>query len=227
MGRLRWGVSAFLGVCVAIGISAQPVSADGQTQYRYANTADKKINDQWSIYVYEEFNFDGDSGHDLIGQCNEIGATYSGFAPWFDLTPAYAKYFGKADGEWMGENIPYLAGTLKWEIMDVAMNNKMRIEFDERHALADRWRYRNAYTVTSPVTFTRFEIQPFVSDEIFYDFDAQYLTANELTAGINFKIIKQWRGSIYYLRAMSQGKLSDGKHWKTTPMVAFSTSVSF
>ena len=225
--RMAVCIAALL-VVLGIVFFPLPASADGQTQYRYANSVSKNINDQWQVYLYQEQNFDGDSGHDIIGQYNEPGLVYSGFSKSFDLILAYGRGYGKSDGGWVGDNTFFLAGMYKWSLLNVDMSNKMRIEYNDRQGnLDDRWRYRNTFVVTLPLKVTRFEVQPFISDEPLYDFDAQYLTYNELRAGVNFKMTKHWSGSLYYMRAMSHSNLPDDSHWKTTPMVALSTGFSF
>ena len=57
----------------------------------------------------------------------------------------------------------------------------------------------------------KFEIQPYVADEVFYDLDKDILNRNRLYGGFGFKIADNLKGEIFYLweATKSSGKYSD------------------
>ncbi|MBF0489860.1 MAG: DUF2490 domain-containing protein [Candidatus Omnitrophica bacterium] len=215
-------------VVAAVMFSLVAARADTNTHFRYANTFVKQINQDWTVYLYQEFNFDGDHHHDLLGVCNEPGVVYSGLAKWLDITLAACTYHGKTNSEWQGQVVPYVAGTLKWTLAGFDISNKSRIEYDQRnYKLYDRWRYRDVFSIVAPYKWTLFQIQPFVANELYYDFQAHYLTGNQLKMGIQFPVVKHVSALIWYMRDMSHSNLPDDSHWKTTPTVGFETVISF
>jgi len=46
---------------------------------------------------------------------------------------------------------------------------------------------------------TRFEIQPYVADEVFIDLDGDDFNRNRAYAGFSLKIFKNLKGEIFYL----------------------------
>ncbi|MBU1997933.1 MAG: DUF2490 domain-containing protein, partial [Candidatus Omnitrophica bacterium] len=76
----------------------------------------------------------------------------------------------------------------------------------------DFWRYRNKFTLKLPWKFTRFEIQPIVSDEIIIVFGrpSTQLNQNRLSAELGFNVFKNLKAEIYYM--LQSSKSSD--MWK-------------
>jgi len=55
------------------------------------------------------------------------------------------------------------------------------------------------FTVRIPFKLTKFDIHPFVADEIFADFEENEMNKNRLYSGIEWKFVKSWRGKMFYL----------------------------
>jgi len=56
-------------------------------------------------------------------------------------------------------------------------------------------RYRNKLTVKLPKV-TKFEIQPYIAEEHFYDFGVDELNKNRVYAGVDFKIVENLKVGI-------------------------------
>lgn len=46
---------------------------------------------------------------------------------------------------------------------------------------------------------TAIEFQPYLADELFYDFDVQQLNRNRVSAGAEFKIVGSLKAGLYYM----------------------------
>lgn len=86
----------------------------------------------------------------------------------------------------------------KWKRFSLADRNQ--IEYRIRNSRDDTVFYRNRLRFDYPIKKNAKEIfDPFVSDEIFYDFSEKKLTRDQLFAGINKKFNKNFAAEFYYL----------------------------
>ncbi|MBM3251176.1 MAG: DUF2490 domain-containing protein [Candidatus Omnitrophica bacterium] len=157
-----------------------------------------KIRRDWKMAFEEELRF-GDDGGNLYYQHSDLSIHYSGFSKWLSMGLGYRQVFEKKKGEWKEENQPNFIITLKEKIANFELSDRNRFEYREIEDSDDGWRYRNKITIGLPFEFTRQEIKPFVSDEIFVDIDKEELSQNRLYSGFSFKIIKNLNGELYYL----------------------------
>lgn len=171
---------------------------DGDFQYWNNEVVSLKINEDWEASFEEEFRL-GDNGGNLYYQHSDWGVTYSGVAEWLDLGVFYRHIFEKKDSKWRRENRPHLDAAVKWELFDCAMSNRGRFEYRNREDAEDFWQYRNKFTMKLPFKFTKVQIQPYIADEIFIDFDEERLNRNRLYSGFSMKLTKNLKGEIFYL----------------------------
>ena len=178
---------------------------DGDFQYWNSESVSVKINKDWKIGLEEEWRFGDDTG-DFYYQHSDLGLVYSGFADWLDLGMNYRHIFEKKNSKWRVENRPHLSATFKWKLFDFGFSDRGRFEYRNREDAEDFWCYRNKLIIKMPFKLTKFEIQPYIADEIYYDFDIETLNRNRLYGGVTFKIFKDMKGEIYYLWQVSEKK---------------------
>lgn len=172
---------------------------DGDFQYWNTESVSWKMSDDWKVKLEGEFRF-GDGAGDFYYQHTDLGVTYSGLANWLDLGINYRQIFEKdSSNKWEYENRPHLNITVKKKIDGWSLSNRSRFEYRNKEEGNDGWRYRNKSTIKLPIKFTRFDIQPYIADEVFIDFDKEDLTRNRLYGGFSFKITKNLKGEIFYL----------------------------
>ncbi|MBN2482800.1 MAG: DUF2490 domain-containing protein [Candidatus Omnitrophica bacterium] len=176
---------------------------DGDFQYWNNESISWKVNENWKVTLEEELRF-GDDGGNIYYQHSDLGVVYSGIASWLDVGVNYRYVREERNSRWKDDSQPHLNATVKWSRFGFSLSDRSRFEYREREDAEDYWRYRNNFTVKLPWKFTRFEIRPFVADEIFYDFDAETLNKNRFFSGISFKITKQVSGDIFYLWETSE-----------------------
>jgi len=178
-------------------------SDDGEFQYWNTESVSTKLNDDWKIRLEEELRL-GDDGGNLYYQHSDLGFTYSGLTDWLDLGFNYRQIFEKKSGEWKEEQRPHLNAVVKWKWLDYGFSNRVRFEYREREDSQDYWRYRNKFTIKFPLKFSKFEIQPYIADEIFYDFNCEELNRNRFYSGFGLKLLDNLKGEIFFLWQSSQ-----------------------
>lgn len=224
MARLKGFVFV---AAIVFSVLAEPVFAfdTNDTHYRFANVISWKFMPELEGFYYEEFNLGDDAGN-FYAHVNEVGAVYSGLAPWFDLTVASLHLDEKSNSEWLQQDMPNISGTFKWKLFGYCdMSSKWRIEHVFREKADNGWRHRNVTLLTLPVKLTRYEIQPYFAEEFWYDFEAEYMTLNEFTTGLNMKLFKNLGLTIFCILSDSHSRSPD--KWKRTNIMGTRFSWSF
>jgi len=215
--KLAIGLTVIVVLCLARSCFAFD---DGDFQYWNSESLSYAVNDNWKLYLEEEFRF-GDDADDFYYQHSDGGIIYSGLAKWLELGANYRHIFEKSKGKWFIENRPHLNVAVKWKAGSWSFSNRGRFEYRSRQDREDFWRYRNKFTVKWPFKLTVFEIQPYIADEIFYDFDEAEMNRNRLYTGSTLKLLKNLKADIFYLWQNSE-KNND---WKD--LNVFGTKLKF
>jgi len=122
------------------------------------------------------------------------------------------------------ENEPYVTTTLLWDLLGLKFDDRNRLEYRHFDYQTDSWRYRNKITVKLPWKFAKFEIQPYLSDEIFIGFSTiSELNQNRLSPGLSMNLTKNMKAEIYYIL---QNTKSSGK-WKDTNVLGTKLKIAF
>ena len=195
---------------------------DGDFQYWHNTAFSWKIKDNYKFSLEEESRF-GDDAKDFYYQHYDIGVTYSGICKWLELSANYRQVFQEKDNEWLKENIPHLNASVKWELFGTNFSNRARFEYKNREDLEDYWRYRNKFTVKPPLKFTRFKIQPYIADEVFYDFNVERVNTNRFYCGINADLSKMIKLELYYLWVSSE----KNHDWDDTNVLGTNLKIAF
>ncbi|MFC1624469.1 DUF2490 domain-containing protein [Candidatus Omnitrophota bacterium] len=195
---------------------------DGDFQYWNSESASWKIGSDWKVTLEEEFRL-GDDATNLYYNHTDLGAAYSGLADWITVGAHYRHILEDKNSDWKEENRPHLNATLKWKAHDVSFGNRARLEYRNREDAENYWRYRNKFSIKPPIKLSRFEIKPYIEDEIFYDFDEETLNRNRLYGGFSLRLIKNLSGQIYYLWESTES--SD--KWNDTHVLGTKLKLSF
>jgi len=162
-----------------------------------------KIGDDWKLAIEREMRF-GDSADDFSYHHTDIGTSYSGFADWFVLGLNFRNVNEDNGEEWLMTHQPHLNATFKAVIKDFKLSNRIRMEYRDRQDASDGFRMRNKITLKFPIKFTKKNIQPYLADEIFVDFDQGGMNRNRLYAGFVFDIVDNLKGELFYLLQSSE-----------------------
>ena len=178
---------------------------DGDFQVWNTDTEEFKINDDTKMALEQEFRWGG-SAKDFYYQHYDLGFFYNP-RKYLNVGAGYRHILSKSNDKFLVENDPYITATLLWDIAGFKFDDRSRLEYNHFDYKDDTVSYRNKFTIKSPWKFTKFEIQPYVSDEIFILFDdSQRLNKNRATAGLAMSIAKNLKGEIYYMLQSSKSR---------------------
>ena len=83
------------------------------------------------------------------------------------------------------------------EIIDVG--NRVRLEYRDFETKDNVWRFRNLVSVKLPFKVTRFDFQPYISEEFFINLGEDNVNQNRLSSGFSWKLWKNITASVYYM----------------------------
>lgn len=183
---------------------------DNDFQVWNTETEEFKINKEAKVALEEEFRWGG-SAKEFYYQHYDLGFFYS-LQKYLNVGAGYRHILSKSKGKFLVENEPYIAVTLLPDIAGFKFDDRSRLEYNHFDYKDDTWRYRNKLTLKLPWKFTKLEIQPYLSDEIFILFDdSQRLNQNRFSVGLGMAITKNLKGEIYYMLqdTKNSGKWAD------------------
>jgi len=178
----------------------KPVFAydDHDFQVWNTDTEEYKINKDSKLALEEEFRW-GDNAREFYYQHYDLGYVYT-LKKWLNVGGGYRHVLELKKKDWKVENEPYLVASLLWDAKGFKFEDRNRVEYRHFDYQTDAWRYRNKFTVKLPWKFTRFEIQPYLSDEILVGFGIHnQLNQNRFSSGLSFNFTKYWKGEMYYM----------------------------
>ncbi len=188
------GSSIFLFLFAAVPAFALE---DGDFQLWNTEVIEAKLNDSFKVKVEEELRF-GEDVSILYYRHTDGGVTWK-VTDGLDLGVNYRQLYEKKKNKWKEENRPHINGTVKREWLGFKFKDRNRFEYRIKKGGDDTTRYRNKATVLFPLKWTKLDIQPYVADEIFVDFEGEKLNRNRLYAGFNAKLFKHFKTDIFYL----------------------------
>lgn len=128
---------------------------------------------------------------------------------------------GKKD-VWFWEERPRIYATPQTEIKGFKLENRNLLEFRIKEEAGNTLRYRNMTTITAPWKLTKLEIQPYTSNELFFETDRNGLVEDRLYGGVRFHIWKGLQGSAFYLRQYSKNSAAV---WKESNVLGIALKV--
>ena len=194
-------------ICMIVGLALLLTTKvyaydDGDFQIWNTENQEFKVNKESKITLEEEFRW-GDDASDFYYHHYDAGFVYS-LNKHLDIGINYRQVYEKKKGEFKEENRPHVNATLKYEFYGFKLDDRNRIEYRHFDYQTDTWRYRNKFAVKFPWKLTRFEIQPYVADEIFVELEDGSLSRNRVYSGLGFTITKNIKGEVYYLLQSSK-----------------------
>jgi hypothetical protein len=185
--------------------------ADGEDLKMFQTTSITwDVHKDWQLGFEEELRW-GNDLKDFYYEHSEATLAYKGVAKWLTLGTGYRLTYEERGRDFFYANIPFEYATVKWDVKGWTLSDRSRIEYLGREEQAnDFWRYRNKVTIAAPWKFTKYEIRPYVAEEIFFHCEDVDITKNRVFGGVTFNIIEHVGGELYYLwEATDQGKWFD------------------
>jgi hypothetical protein len=196
---------------------------DGDFQIWNTDVEELKINKELKLAIEEEFRW-GSNAHEFYYQHYDVGFFYD-LRSWLNIGGGYRQIYELVKGKFKPENEPYLTATLVWDLEGFKFEDRNRMEYRNFDYKDDSWRYRNKATLKLPWKFTKIDIQPYLSDEIFISFGSvpSELNQNRFSSGFSMNLAKNLKAEIYYMlqSAKSSGKWVDVNVLGTKLKIAF------
>jgi hypothetical protein len=183
---------------------------DHDFQVWNTDTEELRISEDLKLALEEEFRW-ADNANEFYYHHYDAGLSYK-LEKWLNIGGGYRHVYELKKGKFKLENEPYLTATLFWSLKEIKFEDRSRLEYRYFDYQSDSCRYRNKFNVKSPWKFTKIEIQPYISDEIFISFDgATELSQNRLSPGLAMNLTKNLKAETYYMlqSAKSSGRWSD------------------
>ncbi|MBW8017757.1 MAG: DUF2490 domain-containing protein [Planctomycetes bacterium] len=183
-------------------------STDGNAEYWQVFGFDYEIYENWKVTVREELKF-GRSGGEPYNNNTDVGIVYKGFADWLDVGMNFKKEYERdSSRNYRDENRPHINLMFKGELDGYKLGDRVRLEYRDKET-SNTWRFRNRFSVNLPFKLTKFNLQPFVSDEIFINLGDSSITQNRFTTGPSFKLSENVKSSIYWMYKSNRSSSSE------------------
>ena len=194
---------------------------DGDWQFWNTDSVEYKVNEQFTMKAEVELYF-GDDMSELyyvhvqpvlamqVSECAEIAALYRVVQE-------------KKKGEWAEEQRPAAEATLRGKVQGFKISDRNRFEYRMREGADDFWRYRNRIKMEAPWKWTAWQVQLYVADEFFIDFDAREVNQNRIIGGVSAKVTKELKAELYYMHKTDR---KNGE-WNATHVLGLALKLGF
>lgn len=218
-------LTSILVLILALFYFASGVFAAGDNKYYSEFVFKHKLNDKFDLFFTPELRYNNDMGN-LYYYHLRLGSTFHAHKN-LDLALAYRFIQNKVLGSWNQNDVQYIemiaTPKIKLGAFNISDANKAEYRFYEN--APDRWVYRNLLTIAHPAKIGGFEFTPYVSDEIYYDFEVGKANLNWATLGANKKINKYLTLGIYYRAETS--RVGSSSKWLTNQILGSNVTVDF
>lgn len=141
----------------------------------------------------------------------------------FEIGPFFKYERSKAgNGDHVNERRWLLEGTLKGSLGPLKISDRNRIAYRDRSS-TDEWRYRNRIKLAYPIPVKSITLSPFVSEEIFWQWNEGSFNQNRVQLGVAAKLNKHVSFSLYYMIKSNRR----GADWDDAQVVGTSLGLSF
>jgi hypothetical protein len=198
-----WKSLIFIAVLVFCLANSVFAYKNGDFQVWNTDSEELKINPDAKVVFEQEFRWGG-SAKDFYYQHYDLGFFYN-LAKYLNVGAGYRHVLSKFKDKFLVENEPYITATLLGDLKGFKFDDRSRLELNHFDYRDDTWTYRNKFSVKAPWKFTKFEIQPYLSDEIFILMDdGQRFNKNRFSAGLGMSLTKNLKAEIYYMLQSSK-----------------------
>lgn len=219
---MRKALFSLVGLVLILAVKVYAYD-DGDFQIWNTESQEMKINDRLKFSLEEEFRWGDDAG-EFYYHHYDGGMLYS-MSKHLILGGGYRHVLSLQTRKWKAENEPYVSATFSGDLTGFKLDSRSRMEYRHFDYKPDSWRYRNKFTAKFPWKFTALEIQPYISDEIFYVFGGTcQFSQNRIYSGLTMNITKNVKAELYYL--LDSSKNSKGK-WIDSNVLGTKLRIAF
>ena len=166
-------------------------------QYWFNGGMEVKLPGNWKAKIEEEIRSE-QTMIDPYHHYTEAALNYK-VNTWFSIELSYRHIYEKKGGEWNLESRPHANGVFRWHLHKMAFENRSRLELRIREDKDNVWRYRNKTTLSHRVGLGHRDFNPYISEEIYYDFDESEINRNRVYVGVKHNLTRSVGLDVYYL----------------------------
>jgi hypothetical protein len=215
---MRLGVTLGTGLAAVVAMAGL---ATGEADWEYWSQYEAawKVEESLDVRLKPELRFRDDfAGHYYWHL--EIGADWKA-QTWLVLGPYYRHIRTESGRDWKTEKRPHANATLAWSLGSIALSDRNRLEYRIKTG-KEAFVYRNRLWVKFPHMGPA-GFQPFLGNEVFYDFDAEEINRNRAYAGFTIKLASGANADLYYI--LDSSKKND--EWSPTNILATALKYKF
>jgi len=181
-------------------------ATDGDWQIWSTAAVQGKISPLWTVKLNEQFRI-GTQASEIYYQHVQTDVIFQA-RPWLALNLTYRHIHMKVAGEWHQEKRPIIGATISWSRSIYRVDNSQKVERHLRDWTDNGWSYRNKLSLTLGSNWTRFNLEPYLADEIFVDLEEGDIYLNRVFAGTKLHLIKQFYADLFFLWQSSKAPIS-------------------
>ena len=193
---------------------------NGDFQFWNTDSVEVGLGEKFNVKLEEEFRF-GDSAGTFYYNHTDLGLNYL-FNDYLEFGVNYRQIFQKKNKDWDPQYEPHVNGTIKFNWNDFVFKTRSRFAYQIKESADNIWIYRNKFSLDLPYKWTPLKIQPFIADEIFYDFDVNEMNKNRAYIGFKLAFTSNLKGEVYYMHQSSKGS-----KWQEANILGTSIKVLF
>lgn len=202
-----------LALVPALGVTTRCPASDEDFFYWTKATVLVSIAEHWQFGFEQKFGF-GEEARRLDHHMQDYGLVYNGFGDWLKLYGAVKVVHARTDDReaWIQEIRPHFNAAVFSKLFALDMVNRSRIEHRNIEDEYVIWRFRHKLGFIWPEELTPLRIKPYVSDEIFYSFNAERFYGNRVQSGLFIPLHETVRLELFYFWHIGRDVL----HWNDT-----------
>lgn len=200
---------------------AETAVAKRDWEYWSRSSFEAPINKQISYLIKPEWRMKNNMSYRYLFKLEQ--AINFKIGKYFEIAPYYVYQEAKSSGNVDRSDLVYLDGTAKVpleKLFGLKIIDRLRYQYNFDKALTV---WRNSTRLTKAFKFGKFELSPFIEDEVFYDTKLDKLNENWASAGIAFALNKYLNISVSYLLDSKK----KGSDWAYANVLVTSLSIKF
>jgi hypothetical protein len=196
--ELMLAILIFLGL---LSVDMRNVRAE-TSQFWNRETISGKMNDRLTVSCHTEYRF-GDGLDNYFYQHTEFQLIYR-INSWLSAVPAYRQVQSRplhaaADEGRFLQHMPVLMLNGKYKWAAIGLSNRIRVERIFYEIDGERqWRFRNRFQIDFPRIGRKCQLQPILSEELFYLRQKDGFYRSRFTAGMNAVLSRNLLMTAFY-----------------------------
>jgi len=194
---------------------------DGDFQVWNTDVEEFKIDKDSRIAFEEEFRWQ-DNASEFYYHHYDIGYFFN-LNKYLNIGAGYRHIYELKKRKFKLENEPYVTVAFLFSLRGLKFDDRSRLEYRHFDFQADSWRYRNKLTLSLPWKFTKMEIQPYLANEVFLNFNNKAFSGNRFYSGLSMRLASNLKAEIYYLLQ----SVRSGTSWADANVLGTKIKLSF